>query len=89
MNPMREIPTDQEARLILKVDELQNQLEILGRENAALRYQRDLARADVKMFAPRATPEEEAHAKKLFESAIPNGLTHLIDELEAVGVTGG
>ncbi len=44
-----------------------------------------------KIFAllPKATPEEEAEMKHLFETAIPDGLDHLIAELEAEGYPDG
>ncbi len=89
MNSNREIPTEQEARLLVRVETLQRQLEMLAEENGALRYQRDIARADLKMFVPRATPEEEAEAIRLKEISIPNGLSHLIASLEVDGVAGG
>ena len=89
MRPDREIPTEQEARQMLKAEELQRQLESMSRENAALRSQRDIARADLKLYAPRGTPEEEAEALRLLESSIPNGLADLIRKLESEGDSGG
>lgn len=77
-------PVD-EYRLLVKIDELKRQLRALAEENAALRYERDVARADVRALLPQATPEEEEEMRRLMATAVPGGLERLITELEAEG----
>jgi len=78
-----------ELDLLVKIDLLKGQLQALAAENATLRYQRDVARADVRALAPKATQEEEAEFRRQLAGAVPNGLADLISELESGGATRG
>jgi regulator of replication initiation timing len=78
-----------ELELLVKIDALKGQLRALTEENATLRYERDLARADARALIPKATPEEEAEFRQQADTAVPNGLANLIAELETGGVTRG
>jgi regulator of replication initiation timing len=71
-----------ENTLIATIDELKNKLKSLAEENATLRYERDLARAQAFALLPTATEEEEKEFIRLKQTAVPNGLANLIAELE-------
>lgn len=72
-----------EAALVVMVDELKQQLKTLVQENAALRYERDVAKAQVQALLPVATPEQEAEFQRVLKTGVPGGLSKLIAELEA------
>jgi hypothetical protein len=54
----------EELRLAVQVQELKARLTELAHENAELRVQRDVARAQVRSLLPQATPEQEEELRK-------------------------
>ena len=74
-----------DVQLLTKIDELQVRLRTLAQENAALRYERDVARCDLRALTPKATADEEAAYRQSVATAVPGGLASLIVELEAGG----
>ncbi|QEL21030.1 hypothetical protein PX52LOC_08159 [Limnoglobus roseus] len=69
--------------MAVMIDELKQQLKVLAHENAELRYERDLAKAQAVALLPLATPEQEAELLRIRETGVPDGLAKLIAELEA------
>jgi outer membrane protein TolC len=65
------------------------ELDRLRAEAEAVRQERDHIQRQLMALLPKATPEEEAEMKHLMETAIPDGLDHLIAELEAEGYPDG
>jgi hypothetical protein len=65
------------------------ELERLRVEAEALRQERDHFERQLRANLPKATPEQEAEVRRLMETAIPNGLSDLIAELEAEGYPDG
>jgi hypothetical protein len=72
-----------EMQLVVMVDALKRQLQELHAENARLRHERDLARANALAMLPQGTPEELAEMERLMATAVPLNMSGLIAELEA------
>lgn len=72
-----------EATMAVMIDELKQQLKVLAQENAALRYERDWAKAQALALLPTATPEQEADLLRIRATGVPDGLAKLIAEVEA------
>lgn len=61
------------------------ELDHLRAEVDALRQERDHFERQLRAQLPKATPEQEAEMRRLMETAVPNGLSDLIAELEGKG----
>ncbi len=74
-----------EMNLLSMIDELKRQNQELHEENARLRHERDMARANAVAHLPQGTPEEEEEMQRLMATAVPLNLSQLIAEFEAEG----
>lgn len=72
-----------EIQLLSMIDELKRQNRELHDENARLRHERDMARANAVAHLPQGTPEEEEEMLRLMATAVPLNLSQLIAEFEA------
>jgi hypothetical protein len=72
-----------EMQLLVMNDELKRQNAQLHAENARLRHERDVARANAVSMLPQGSPEELAEMEAAMASAVPLNLSGLIAELEA------
>lgn len=60
--------TPAEGRLLMQLQELKDSMAAMANENARLRVERDIARAQMRSLLPSATPEQEAEFKKQLET---------------------
>lgn len=74
-----------DVQLLVKIDELKGAVESLTRENAQLRYERDLARADLKAVGRVATAEEEEAYLRDVSRAVDFDFEAFIGTLESDG----
>ena len=65
-----------------QIEALKRQLLELSRENAVLRYQRDVARSEASSLLPKATAAEEMEVRRIKDVGVSNGLSQLIADLE-------
>lgn len=68
----------EQLQLLVQIDELKQRLEVLARENAALRVERDIAWSQVRALLPKATPEQEEEFRKQLQ-----GRRHSFEEVMA------
>jgi regulator of replication initiation timing len=71
-----------EMQLVVMIDELKRQLQELHAENARLRHERDVARANALAMLPQGTPEELAEMEAAMATAVPFNVTEIVAEIE-------
>ena len=60
--------TPQEHKLLTQIQELKDSMMAMASENAKLRVERDIARAQMRSLLPSATPEQEEEFRQQLEA---------------------